>query len=81
MSQYNFSPEWVRQALMLSQSCSHSKSASILPRTALSRCDLDCEFRARGGDVGVPGEAEGGQDQHHEDQEYVDLGHHDPVLP
>lgn len=31
--------------------------------------------------MGVPGEAEGGQDQHHEDQEYVDLGHHDPVLP
>lgn len=31
--------------------------------------------------VYLPGETKGGQDQHHEDQKYVDLGHHDPVFP
>lgn len=49
------------------------------PGDMLSRCDPTSESRAGGGDV--PGEAEGGQNQHHEDQEYVDLGHHDPVFP
>lgn len=34
-----------------------------------------------GQEADVPSQAEGGQDQYHEDQEYVDLGHHDPVFP
>lgn len=44
-----------------------------------SGCDLGSELGAGGGNVYLV-RPKGGQDQHHEDQEHVDLGHHDPVL-
>lgn len=59
--------------------CKHSGNVSISPAHSPPDVTLILNLKQELG--GVPGETQGGQDQHHEDQEYVDLGHHGPVFP